>query len=392
MEDTTEDFSKMLGESLKAAEMTYAPGDRVRAALLTVGQDDSFVALAPGKEGVVATADLRDAEGVCVRKAGDVLDLFVTSVRPGEIRLSTNPTDKNVAEDLKEAFELGRPVSGRVSEVCKGGVRVVVNGKTAFCPISQLDSKRTETGAEFVGKSFTFRITEFSEGGRNVVVSRRKLLEEELGRASDAFLSQNPDGSVVTGKVTRLEAFGAFVELVPGIEGLAHVSELAWSRVESPADLLSVGQEIVVKILKRETAEGRLKIALSIKQVTERPAKAPAAPFVDPWSKYAVGQVVTGKITRKEPYGLFIQLEPGIVGLLHQSKTVDHPEFQFERLKVGAEVQVEVGEVKLSERRISLDLPRDPAEQEWRQRQDEPVAGLGAFGDHFKAALEKKKR
>lgn len=391
MEETTEDFSKLFGESLKTAEKTYAPGDRVRAALLTVGQEDSFVALAPGKEGVVATADLRDADGACAKRPGDVLDLFVTSVRPGEVRLSTNPTDKNIAEDLKEAYALKRPVSGRVVELCKGGLRVSVNGKTAFCPISQIDLKRTETGAEFVGKSFVFRITEFSEDGRNVVVSRRKLLEEERGLAVDAFFAENPDGSVVVGKVSRLEKFGAFVELTPGVEGLAHVSELAWSRVESPSDLLAVGQEVAVKILKRETVEGRLKVALSLKQATERPAKAPAAPVTDPWTKYAAGQVVTGKVTRKEPYGLFVQLEPGVVGLLHQSKTTDHPEFQFERQKVGAEVQVQVAEVKLEERRISLELPRDPAEEEWRRLKDEPAAPLGAFGDSLKAALERKK-
>ncbi|TBR25647.1 S1 RNA-binding domain-containing protein [bacterium] len=391
MEETTEDFSKMLGESLAAAEKTYSPGDRVRAALLTVGQDDSFVALGPGQEGVVATADLRDADGTCTAKAGDSLDLFVTSVRPGEVRLSTNPTDKNVAEDLKEAFELQRPVSARVAELCKGGFRVSVNGKTAFCPISQMDTKRTETGAEYVGKTFVFRITEFSEGGRNVVVSRRKLLEEEAGRVTDAYFAQNPDGSVVAGKVTRLEKFGAFVELVPGLEGLAHVSELAWSRVESPADLLTVGQDVTVKILKREASEGRLKIALSLKQATERPAKAPAAPVSDPWEKYSAGQVVSGKVTRKEPYGLFIQLEPGIVGLLHQSKTSDDPSFQFERIKVGAEVQVQVGEVKLSERRISLELPRDPEAEAWKER-SQTETPMGAFGDSLRAALEKKTR
>jgi small subunit ribosomal protein S1 len=390
MEDIPEDFSKLLGESLAAAEKTYAPGDRVRATLLTVGQDDSFVALGPGREGVVATADLRDAEGVCASKPGDALDLFVTSVRPNEVRLSVNPTDKNVAEDLKEAFALKRPVSARVVELCKGGFRLSVKGKPAFCPISQIDLKRTETGAEFVGKTLVFAITEFSEDGRNVVLSRRKLLEEEVGRAVEAYFAANPDGSTVTGKVTRLEAFGAFVELLPGVEGLAHVSELAWSRVESPADLLAVGQEVVVKILKRESAEGRLKVALSLKQVTERPPKAPAAPYEDPWVKYAAGQVVTGKVTRKEPYGLFIQLEPGVVGLLHQSKTTDHPEFQFERLKVGAEVQVAVGDVKLSERRISLELPRDPEAEAWKERSQVDTP-LGAFGDSLRAALERRK-
>ena len=310
-EESAEDFSALLGASLEASEKPFSVGDKVRAEILAVGQEDAHVALGPGREGVVAAADFRDADGRCSVLAGESVDLFVTSVRPGEIRLSKNPTDKNIAQDLKEAVDLKRPVEGRVVEICKGGFRVSVKGRTAFCPISQIDAKRTETGAEFVGKTFVFAITEFSEDGRNAVVSRRKLLEEEQARAADAFLKGNPDGAVVAGKVVRLEKFGAFVQLVPGVEGLLHVSEVAWSRIESPSELLRIGQAVSVKILKRETVDGRLKISLSLKQVTERPA-TPAAPAVeDPWSKYAAGQVVAGKITRKEPYGLFIQLEPG---------------------------------------------------------------------------------
>jgi small subunit ribosomal protein S1 len=391
-EGADEDFSALLGESLDAAQTPLAIGDRIRGEILAVGREDAQVALGPGREGVAATADFLDVDGNCSVRAGDVIDLFVTSVRPGEIRLSVHPTDKNIAQDLKEAFELRRPVEGRVVESCKGGVRVSVKGKTAFCPISQLDLKRTETGAEYVGKTFTFVLTEFSEDGRNIVVSRRKLLEEEQARAADAFLAANPDGAVVTGTVARLEKFGAFVELVPGVEGLLHVSEVAWSRIGSPSELLSVGQTVSVKILKRETVDGRLKISLSLKQVTERPA-TPAAPAVeDPWAKYSAGQVVTGKITRKEPYGLFVQLEPGVVGLLHQSKTSDHSEFQLERQKVGGEIQVQVAEVKLADRRISLELPRDPNEDDWKQHQQSGEAMTGGLGEALRAALEKKKR
>lgn len=386
MTDTAEeDFSKLLGESLEASEKTFAPGDRVRAEILTIGSEDGIVALGPGKEGVVAAGELAG------RKAGELVDLFVTSVRHSEVRLSVNPTDKNIAEDLKEAFETRRPVEGRVAEVCKGGVRVTVRGKSAFCPISQLDLKRVETGAEFAGKTLVFRITEFSEGGRNVVLSRRKLLEEELARALAEFLEANPDGSVVMGTVSRLEKFGAFIELLPGVEGLAHVSELAWSRVESPSDLLTVGQTVAVKLLKRETVEGRLKLSLSLKQVTEKPAAAPAAAVVDPWKKYAAGQVVDGTVTRKEPYGLFVQLEPGVVGLLHQSKTTDRPDFQLERRRVGDQVRVEIGELKLADRRISLQLPRDPDAGDWKEHRQAGDPFMGALGEGLRAALEKRK-
>jgi len=381
-----EDFSRMLEGSLEAAEKSVAVGDRVKAEILALGAADAIVALGPGQEGVVASAELAE------RKTGESVDLFVTSVRPSEIRLSVHPTDKNVAQDLKEAFERHRPVEGRVAEVCKGGVRVSVRGKSAFCPISQLDLKRVETGAEFVGKTYAFRITEWGEEGRNVVLSRRKLLEEEQIRAVADFFARNPEGSVVAGTVTRLEKFGAFIELLPGVEGLAHISELAWSRVESPSDLLTVGQAVAAKILKRETVEGRLKIALSLKQAMDKPAAAPAAAVVDPWAKYAAGQVLEGKITRKEPYGLFVQLEPGVVGLLHQSKTVDAPDFRLESQKVGAAISVEIEDVKLSERRVSLRLPRDSDADEWRSRQQAAEPAMGAFGESLRAALRKKTR
>ena len=390
-DDLTEDFSSLLDQSLEAAQKTFEVGDKVRGELLAVGREDSQVAIGPGREGVVATADFRDAAGEVSVRAGDTLDLFVTAVRGTLVRLSKNPTDKNIAQDLKEAFELKRPVEGRVVEACKGGFRVSVKGKSAFCPIRQIDVKRTETGAEFLGKTFTFVLTEFGEDGRNVVVSRRKLLEEEQGRSSDAFLAANPDGAVVAGTVVRLEKYGAFVALAPGVEGLLHVSEVAWSRVESPSAILTVGQPITVKLLKRETIDGRLKLSLSLKQVTERPA-TPAAPAVqDPWSKYAPGQVLEGKVTRKEPYGLFIQLEPGVVGLLHQSKTNDRPDFQFDRAKVGDVLSVQVSEVKLGERRIALDLPQDKDADEWRQRQVSE-APASPMAELFRAALEKKKR
>ncbi|MBI5200971.1 MAG: S1 RNA-binding domain-containing protein [Elusimicrobia bacterium] len=385
---TAEDFSKLLDESIHAEAQTYSPGDHLYAQLLSIGTEDSFVALGPGKEGVVASNDLRDENGKPRFNPGDVIELYVTSVRHQEIRLSINPTDKNICEDIQVAFTTKRPVEGRVTEPCKGGLRVSIKGKAAFCPISQIDVKRTETGAEFVGKTFAFRVTEFSEGGRNIVVSRRKLLEEEAAQTTDAFLSQNPDGSFVSGTVTRIEKFGAFVQLAPGLEGLLHVSEIAWSRVESPAEILKLGQTITVKLLKRETVEGRLKLSLSLKQASERPA---APPKEDPWSKYSAGQIVLGKITRKEPYGLFIQLEPGIVGLLHQSKVGDHPEFQWDKQKVGGTLNVKIGEIKLGERRISLELPQDPSESDWREAQKATDGQFGGLGDAFKAALSKKR-
>ncbi len=388
--ESAEDFSRLLGASLKEAEKTFSAGDRVRGTVLVVGKEDVIVAIGPAKDGLVAKGEFVDAEGRCALKAGDSLELFVTLVRPGEVRLSKNPTDKNVTEDLKEAYDNRLSVEGRVVELCKGGLRVNLKGKTAFCPISQIDLKRTETGAEFVGQRFDFRITQFSEGGGNVVVSRRKLLEEDQSRAAAAFLEKSNAGDVLSGTVARLEKFGAFVELVPGVDGLVHVSEIAWSRIESPGDVLSVGQAVVVKILKQETVEGRLKISLSIKQASDRPAAPDVPRSEDPWSKFAAGQVVAGKVTRKEVYGVFVELEPGITGLLHKSRTEDRPEFQFERLRVGHPLSVRIAEIKLSERRIGLELAPDPSEGDWKDHQPAAETSMGSLGEQLKAALAKK--
>ncbi len=397
-----EDFAAMLSESLKRGSRKLSVGDKIRGQILVLGQEDVFVSTGAQHDGVIARRELNNPDGSCDYKQGDPIELYVTQVRGSDIRLSKNPTEKNLAEDLEDAFDMMLPVQGRVAEVCKGGVRVNLKGKIAFCPISQLDVKHVESAEEYVGRSLEFRITQFSEGGRNIVVSRRKILEEEQELSMGSFLEENKDGDIVQGKVARLEKFGAFVELAPGVDGLVHISEMAWSRVNDPADLVQVGQEVSVKILKRETVNGRVKISLSMKQATERPqATAGGAregatpPKDDPWSKFSVGQVLTGSVNRKEVYGLFIQLEPGVTGLLHKSKALDRPEFNYDKLKVGDSVTVQIGEIRLGERRISLDVPRDPNEDDWKQhaqQSESAAAGSlgtlgGAWGDKLKAAL-----
>jgi small subunit ribosomal protein S1 len=400
---TPDEFAKLLGESFKKASKKLSVGDKIRGEILVLGQEDVFVATGAQHDGVISRRDLLDAEGNCPYKAGDIIELYVTQVRGSDIKLSKNATDKNLAEDLEDAFDMMLPVQGRVVEVCKGGVRVNLKGKIAFCPISQLDVNRVETGEEFVGKSLEFRITQFSEGGRNIVVSRRKLLEEERELSAGSFLEEHKDGEIVMGKVVRLEKFGAFVELAPALDGLVHISEMAWSRVGDPSEIVQVGQSVEVKILKRETIEGRMKIALSMKQAMPKEALSPSgaapafgtgAPVNDPWAKYPVGTIVSGVVNRKELYGVFVQLEPGITGLLHKSQADEHPEFHFEKLKVNDKVSVQIAELKRDERRISLTVPQDPDRDSWREHtQSTSSFGSlgGAWGEKLKASLAKKK-
>lgn len=469
------EFARMLDASFKQSQKRLSVGDKIRGEILVLGKEDVFVSTGTMNDGIVPRKDLLDEKGNVPHKVGDTLELYVTQVRGTEIHLSPKKTSKNLADDIEDAHDMMLAIEGRVVEVVKGGFRVsLVGSKLAFCPISQMDVRRIEgTGEEYVGKRFEFRVTQISEGGRNIVVSRRQILEEERQASAGSFLEEHHAGDVVGGKVARLEKFGAFIELAPGIDGLAHVSELAWSRVAEPSEVVSVGQEVRVKILKIELEEnGRARISLSIKQAEgepweKLPEKIKAGEVVpgkvtkcmkfgafveltpgieglipmsemsyvkrvmrsdelvkegesilvmikdvdpgtrrislslrdagqDPWAlvsqKFPVGTIVSGRVERREPYGLFVKLDDGVVGLLPKSKAVDRPEFPFEKLRVGDTAVVQVAELRLDERRISLDVPKDPGSDDWKGFVAQP-AGSGGFAtlaDKFKAAMDKK--
>lgn len=397
-----EDFGSMFSESLKGSDKKLKVGDKIRGKILNLGSEEVFVTTGTRHDGVLSRKELLDADGNCQYKVGDITEVYVTMVKGDQIRLSKNPTDRNMAEDLKTAYSNNQPIQGRIVEVCKGGVRVNIKGKMAFCPISQIDSKHVENAEEYVGKSFEFKITEISEGGKNIVVSRRKLLDTEREVGTQNFLSETKDGDVVKGRVTRFEPFGAFIELAPGVEGLAHISEISWSRIGAPSEVLVLGQDVQVKVLKREVLNGRAKVSLSIKQTTDKPArefdsakaagKAAEALKDDPFARFGVGQIFEGKITRKEPYGLFVQIEPNVIGLLHKSRTETHKEFQFDKKRVNDVVQVQIAEIKAGERQIALSLPGDASEDAWKSEyKSNENASLGSFGSAFAAALTKKK-
>ncbi len=353
------DFAKLFAESESSQKRRFSTGDKVSAEILVIGKEDVFVSLGGTQEGVVFKRELQNKEGKFEHNVGDKLDLYVTQVKSGEIKLSPNKTAKNLADDLEDAFDMMLAVEGRVSEVCKGGVKVMIHGKSAFCPISQLDTRRIETADEFVGKKYEFRITQFSEGGRNIVVSRRKLLEEQGDEAQGAFLEERKDGEAVTGKVMRVEPFGAFVELSPGLEGLVHVSELSWSRVADANDVVKVGQTVTAKILKREMKDGKVRISLSMKQAQGQPWDN-LPEFVQP------GRVVEGKVTNCMKFGAFVAIAPGIEGLvpLQEMSYTKRVMKSDELMKPGDTVSVMIKEVNPETRRISLSL-KDAGSDPW---------------------------
>jgi small subunit ribosomal protein S1 len=201
------------------------------------------------------------------------------------------------------------PVEGRVERSVKGGYEVRIGRQRAFCPFSQIDTVRTEPSAH-EGRVYEFRITEYKEGGRNLIVSRRALLEAKQQAEAAEIRGAIVAGAVLKGRVTTVREFGAFVDLGGGVQGLLHISEMGWSRVADPSQVVRPGDEIEVKVLAVD--EGKQKISLGVKQLT-----------ADPWSRvedtYQVGQVCTGRVTRVTDFGAFVELEPGVEALAHAS-------------------------------------------------------------------------
>ncbi len=335
-----------MGEDLKV-------GDRVSGEIISVGMDTVFVNTGTKIDGAVDKAELLDENGELAYAVGDPLDLYVVAINENELKLSRALSGAGGLELLRDAYAARVPVEGTVKEQCKGGFRVAVMHRLAFCPVSQIDTRYVEQPEEYIGQSLTFLITQFEENGRNIVLSRRKLLEAEQKKGRETFLESLEPDQLYEGRVTNLMPYGAFVELYPGLEGMVHVSEIGWSRVEKPADVLQKDDTIQVRVLSVEPGKkpDQPKIALSIKQAQ-----------TDPWEKeenrFKAGDRVKGKVTRCADFGAFVEIAPGMEGLVHISemsyvKRVLRPE---DVCQIGDAVDVLVKEVDLERRRISLSM------------------------------------
>ena len=257
MEDDAS-FADLLDAYSQGMNDDVQVGDKIKGAIIAVGRESVFVDTGTKIDGVVDNAELLDENGELPYGEGDVLELYVVAKNESEIRLSRALSGVGGLNLLQDAFDGGIPVDGKVAETCKGGFRVEVMQRRAFCPISQMDLNFVEDGEIFVGQTYQFLIARLEESGRNIVVSRRKLLAREQAAARDAFLAELDPERVIEGRVTRLMPFGAFVEIGPGVEGMVHISELSWSRVEKPEDLLQPGDRLSVKILSmKPTGSGR---------------------------------------------------------------------------------------------------------------------------------------
>lgn len=345
-------FAAMLADYDNVSSPKIKKGDKVNGKIIEIGTDSIFVSTGAKIDGVVDITEFTK-DGKLTVAEGDEVELYVVKSGETEIRLSKAISGQGDMRAIQEAYDSKVPVVGRVTGTCKGGLHVEVMKKRAFCPASQIDTKFVEDLAPYVGKEYKFIITQFEPRARNIVVSRKTILLEELSKNRDEFLKTNLPGTIIDGIVTKIMPYGAFVELAPGIEGMVHISEISWSRVDDTNKFFTTSQKIKVMIMGIEEGkrEGDVRISLSIKKVEG-----------DPWdnveSKFSVDQVVTGKVTRTAPFGAFVQITPGIEGLVHISemsyvKRVLKPE---EIVEQGDEVSVMIKEIDKSKRRISLSI------------------------------------
>ncbi len=377
VENTETDEGASFAELLAAQEETPAPrlevGQRVKAAIVHITDDTIFVSTGSKVDGLVDRAEL-EQDGIKEYAVGDTLDLHVVHASAHEVRLSRYGRGSGNLASLEAAKESGLPIDGKVSGVVKGGFSVDILKRRAFCPVSQIDLRPVENPEELIGKTLSFKVMRVEKGGRNIVLSRRALLEAQQNEGREAFLAGVNVGDVLEASVVRLAPFGIFVELAPGVEGMVHVSELSWSRVQQPEEVCAVGDTLRVKVLSLGQGEKGPRISLSVRQVTENP-------WQNVGGRLNAGDVVSGKVLRTTQFGAFVEVLPGIEGLIHIS------ELSYEKrvnkvsdvLVVGDVVTVKIKELDLDKKRVSLSL-RDVAGDPWDKVEDSFAPGAEVTG------------
>jgi small subunit ribosomal protein S1 len=306
--ENEEDFAAMFEASVQTKR--FRNGQTIEGVIVAIGPEVAFVSVGGKGEATIELNELKDDEGDVEVSVGDRITAIVVS-NQGGLKLSRRMAlGAASAGQLEEAFRAGLPVEGKVGKVVKGGVEVNIARQRAFCPISQIDTMRTEDASVHEGRVYSFRIIEYRDGGQKFVVSRRAVMEEEQKLRAVEVRKSIVVGAVLTGRVVSVRDFGAFVELGGGVQGLLHVSEMAWARVANTAEIVSPGDEITVKVLRVD--EATQQIALGLKQLSD-----------DPWtsisSTFQVGQVLPGTVTRVTDFGAFVELAPGVEGLAHMS-------------------------------------------------------------------------
>ena len=376
-------FAELFEQSM-VGKTRLEPGQKIDAKVLQIGSEWIFLDVGQKGEGVLDAKELLDNEGNLEIAVGDTVSAYFMSRKGGELRFTTRlGGGSSGTAQLEEAWRNEIPVEGRIEKEVKGGYEIKLPGNVrAFCPFSQLGLRRQDDSADIINTTLPFRISQFSEQGRNIVVSHRVILDEERSRQRAELMGTLKEGMLVTGTITNIRDFGAFID-IGGLEGLLPISEISYSRIENIEEVLHVGQQLEVAVKKCDWEKERFSFSLR-------------DTLADPWGKvstsYPVGSTHTGTVSRLAKFGAFITLGEGIDGLLHISKIggeqrIKHPQ---DVLKLGQQLQVKVEKIDLEEKRISLDSVRDNSEESAETSYEEKASGgMGTFAELFNKAQKK---
>jgi small subunit ribosomal protein S1 len=341
-----EDFGKLFEESLRNVK----PGEVVKGLVVQVANGLVTVDIGYKSEGQIPVSEFRDREGIVRAQVGDEVEVFFESSEgeTGAVSLSRAKAEQfKVWREIEQAYNEGVPIEGLIVGKVKGGLKVDI-GVAAFLPGSHADLRPTRNLDRFVGQRGRFAILKFNRSRGNVVVSRRAVLEKERSALKEETLRVLEEGIILEGTVKNITDYGAFVDL-GGIDGLLHITDMSWGRIQHPSEVIHVGDQVKVVVLKYDAERER--VSLGMKQI-----------LPDPWNsageRYAIGARIHGKVVSITDYGAFVELEKGIEGLIHVSemswtKRVTHPS---KVLEPNSEVEVQVLDVDPTNRRISLGL------------------------------------
>ncbi len=392
-----ESFAELF-EQTRMRKDFLKPGQKIEATIVKITPDWIFLDLGGKSEGYLDRKEFTDENGNLSVEEGDSIEAYFLSSKHNEKLFTTKIGSGDSARThMEEVWRNGIPIEGIVEKEIKGGFEIkLVGDMRGFCPYSQIDLKRTENAKDYIGRRLSFRIIEYGERGRNVILSARVILEEQRKKEEEARKAELHEGMLVKGTVVSIRDFGAFLD-IGGLQGLLPISEIGWDRVEDIYTRLTVGETMDVVITRIDPQSNR--ISLSFKQTLS-----------DPWNeaeaRFPTGTFHTGTIVRLTKFGAFVNLGPGIDGLLHISKLgkgkrIVHPS---DAVKLGDKIEVRIDAVDRDQKRISLSIPEaeagddaalkieKTAEDDYHEYLGEMPSSLGSLGEVIKRSGAKKKK
>jgi small subunit ribosomal protein S1 len=398
-ESNEEESFEKLFEQTRLRSDFLKPGQKIEAIIVKITKDWIFLDLGGKSEGYLDKKELTDEEGNLSVQEGDSLTAYFLSSKHSEKLFTTKIGAGDSARIyIEEVWRNGIPIEGVVEKEIKGGFEIKLAGNMrGFCPYSQMELQRIENAKDYIGRRMSFRITEYGERGRNIVLSSRAILEEQKKKDEEALKATLHKDMIVKGTVVSIRDFGAFLD-IGGIQGLLPISEIGWDRVEDIHERLSIGQTLDVAITKLDFENNRISLSLKVT-------------LSDPWNeveaKYPVGTFHLGKVVRLMKFGAFVNLGPGVDGLIHISKLgkgkrIAHP---GDAVKEGQAIEVRIDAIDRDQKRLSLSIPegesqedgvrtviRKEPEDDYREYIDKTATSLGSFGDIMKRKQQEKKK